>query len=161
MLPSVAPLSMQLRIALLLASANSVVSQTYSQEVHYFHVVSFFCHITGSFLMEINNIHSMRLPTASLATLTPRLLYHTTPICKITITKPCSTSLYSGIILSSVGETTYPIFIFNVDISFILNKAFHCVELAISSCNMQGGLLIERMKHFKRWYLQHSIRTST
>ena len=63
MLPSVAPLSMQLRIALLLASANSVVSQTYSQEVHYFRVVSFLCHITGSFLMGINNIHSNETQT--------------------------------------------------------------------------------------------------
>ena len=54
-----------------------------------------------------------------------------------------------GNYFSYVGETTYSIFIFDVDISFILNKTFHCVELAISSCNMQGGLLIYIEKNEK------------
>ena len=35
----------------------------------------------------------------------------------------------------------YPSFIFDVHISFFLNKAFHCVVMAFDGCNMQGSLL--------------------
>ena len=36
----------------------------------------------------------------------------------------------------------YPSFIFDVHVSSSFNKTFHCVVMAIASCNMQGSLLI-------------------
>ena len=36
----------------------------------------------------------------------------------------------------------YPGFIFDVDVSSFLDKAFHCVVTAFASCNMQGSSLI-------------------
>ena len=41
---------------------------------------------------------------------------------------------------------TNPSFIFDVDVSSFLNKAFHCVVTAFASCNMQGSFLIGERK---------------
>ena len=38
---------------------------------------------------------------------------------------------------------TYPIIVFNVDISSCLDNAFCCVFIALSSCNVQGSSLRE------------------
>ena len=39
---------------------------------------------------------------------------------------------------------TYPLPVFDADISSFLDEAFHCVVTTIVSCNMQGGPLMER-----------------
>ena len=39
--------------------------------------------------------------------------------------------------------TTYPSFIFDVDISSFFNKGLHCVLMAFTSCKMQGSPLRE------------------
>ena len=44
---------------------------------------------------------------------------------------------------------TYPIIIFDVDISFHLNKGFQCFYTAFSSCNVQGSPLTEKNKDIK------------
>ena len=46
--------------------------------------------------------------------------------------------------LYSIVLYSYPIIIFNVDISSFVNKVFHYVFMASSSCNMQGSWLMER-----------------
>ena len=39
---------------------------------------------------------------------------------------------------------TYSTLVFDVDISFLLNKTFYSVLEAFSGCNMQGSQLIEK-----------------
>ena len=39
---------------------------------------------------------------------------------------------------------TYPILIIDAEISSLLNKAFHNVDIAFASCNVQSSSLIER-----------------
>lgn len=39
----------------------------------------------------------------------------------------------------------YPIIILAANISSIVNKVFHCADLAFHNCNMQGSTLMERM----------------
>ena len=41
---------------------------------------------------------------------------------------------------------TYPIFIFNVDISFLVNKELHHIFMTSCSCNVQGSFLVKRKK---------------
>ena len=56
------------------------------------------------------------------------------------LTKISSSDLHSvGVILS-----TYPSVIFDVDISSFVNKGFHCVLMAFTSCSMQGSSLREK-----------------
>ena len=40
---------------------------------------------------------------------------------------------------------TYPILIFDAEFSSLLNKAFHNVDIAFASCNVQSSLLMERI----------------
>ena len=42
----------------------------------------------------------------------------------------------------------YPIIIFDVGISSFANNAFGCTLIVLSSCNMQGSLLMERITLF-------------
>ena len=46
--------------------------------------------------------------------------------------------------VTSVVKGTYPIIIFDIDISFFSNKTFCCTCIAFSSCNVQGSVLMER-----------------
>ena len=47
---------------------------------------------------------------------------------------------------SRVVSYTHPPIIFNVDICSLLNKVFHCVYIACSSCSVQRSPLICREK---------------
>ena len=40
----------------------------------------------------------------------------------------------------------YPLFIFDVNVSSIVKKIFHCVPIAFSSCNVQRCPLTERKR---------------
>ena len=51
-----------------------------------------------------------------------------------------------------INSLTYPIFIFDVDISSFLNKTFHSVSFTFYNCNVQGSFLFERMEQIN--YLQ-------
>ena len=41
---------------------------------------------------------------------------------------------------------TYPLIVFDINISFFANKGFDCYLIAFSSCNMEGCPLIEKVK---------------
>ena len=56
------------------------------------------------------------------------------------LAKISSSDLHTvGVLLS-----TYPSVIFDVDISSFVNKGFHCVLMAFTSCSMQGSSLREK-----------------
>ena len=49
-------------------------------------------------------------------------------------------------LLVQVASYTYPIIIFDADISVIINEELHCMQLIFSNSNVQGSPLIERLK---------------
>ena len=61
-----------------------------------------------------------------------------------TSNQPCrSTVIY-------MHSLTYPIFIFDADISSFLDKALHYVVMAFTSCQVQRSHLMERKKRQKQ-----------
>ena len=46
----------------------------------------------------------------------------------------------------------YPMHIFAVDISSVINKEFHCIHTKFSNCNVQRSPLIERLKKMLKQY---------
>ena len=68
------------------------------------------------------------------------------PHCLAALLKNCVWTWHSlGHNYTSVTACchTYPIFIFDVDVSSFLNKAFHSVVTAFACCNVQSSLLME------------------
>ena len=57
--------------------------------------------------------------------------------------------LKSTVLIHQEYSHAYPSLIFDVDISSFLDKAFHCVVMAIAGCSMQWSPLMERNIHFK------------
>ena len=56
---------------------------------------------------------------------------------------------------TSGKKLTNPIFIFDVDVSSFLDKAFHCVVTNIASCNMQVSPLKGETNSKKEYWSQN------